>query len=70
MNGPKKRMPQEGRKACKAAKGALYVAPNGMCKISTFDKEEKSRVRSFEEALREGKIIERDESIKSVMEEA
>ena len=41
-----------------------------MCKISTFDKEEKSRVQSFEEALKEEQIIERDESIKWVMEEA
>ena len=63
-------MPQEGRKVCKVAEGGLYVAPNGMCKISTFDKEEKSRVQSFEEALREEQIIERDESIKWVMEEA
>ena len=70
MNGPNKRMPQEGRKVGKVAEGGLYVAPNGMCKISTFDKEEKSRVQSFEEALREEQIIERDEGIKWVMEEA
>ena len=70
MNGPNKRVPQEGRKVCKFAKGGLYIAPNGMCKISTFDKEEKFRVQSFEEALREEQIIERDEGIKWVMEEA
>ena len=70
MNGPNKRKPQEGRKDCKVSKEGLYIAPNGMCKISTFDKEEKSRVQSFEEALKEEKIIERDEGIKWVMEEA
>ena len=69
MNGPNKRMPQKGRRVFKVAEGRLYVAPNGMCKFSTFDKEEKSRVQSFEEALREEKIIEKDEGIKWVMEE-
>ena len=68
MNGPNKRKPPEGRKDCKFAEGGLYVAPNGMCKISTFGKEEEPRVRSFEEALREEKIIEKDEGIKWVME--
>ena len=63
VNGPSKRMPQEGRKVGKVTEGGLYVAPNGMCKISTFDKEEKSRLQSFEEALREEQIIEREESI-------
>ena len=61
MNGPNKRLPQEGRKVCKVDEGGLYVAPNGMCKISTFDKEQNSRVQSFEEALREEQIIQRDE---------
>ena len=70
MNGPNKRMPQEGRKVCKVVEGGLYIALKGMCKISTFDKEEKYRVRSLEEALREEQIIEREESIKWVMEEA
>ena len=69
-DGPNKCMPQEGRKGCKVAKGGLYIAPNGMCEISTFNKEEKSRVQIFEEALIEEQIIERDESIKWVMEEA
>ena len=41
-----------------------------MCKINTFDKEEKSRMQSFEEALREEQILESDESIEWVMEEA
>ena len=63
-------MPQEGRKIRNFAKGGLFVAPNGVCKISTFDKEEKSRMQSFEEALREEQIMEIDESIKWVMEEA
>ena len=62
VNGPNKRMPQEGRKFYKVDKGGFYIAPNGMCKISTFDKEQNSRVQSFEEALREG--------IKWVLEEA
>ena len=66
MNGPKKRMPQEGRKFYKVAEGLLYVAPNGMCKISTFGKEEESLVRSLEGAFREEKIIEKDEGIKWV----
>ena len=69
MNSPNKCMPQEGREVCKFAKGGLYIAPNGVCKISTFDKEEKSRVQSFKEALKEEQIIERDENIKWVMEE-
>ena len=63
-------MPQEGTKVLEFAKGGLFVAPNGVCKISTFDKEEKSRVQRFEEALREEQIMESDESIKWVMEEA
>ena len=70
MNGPKKRMPQEGRKSYKVAERGLYIAPNGMCKISTFEKEEKSQVQSFEEVLKDEQIIERDKCIKWVMEEA
>ena len=58
------------RKKCHEFIGGLYVAPNGVCKISTFDKEEKSRMQSFEEALREEQIMEIDESIKWVMEDA
>ena len=53
MNSPNKRMPHEDGKVREFAKGGLYVAPNGVCKISTFDKEEKSQMQSFEEALRE-----------------
>ena len=41
-----------------------------MCKINTFDKEEKSPMQSFKEALREEQILESDESIEWVMEEA
>ena len=63
MNGPNKRMPQKGRRVSKVVEGGLYVAPNGMCKISTFAKEEESRVRILEGALREEQIIERDEGI-------
>ena len=70
MNGPKKRMPQEGRKSYKVAERGLYIAPNGMCKISTFDKEVECRVRSLKGTLREEQIIERDEGVKWVMEEA
>ena len=62
--------PKKEEKFARFAEGGLYLAPNGMCKISTFDKEEKSRVESFEEALREEQIIERDKCIKWVMEEA
>ena len=35
-----------------------------------FDKEEKSPMQSFKEALREEQILESDESIEWVMEEA
>ena len=63
-------MPQEGTTVLEFAKGGLFVAPNGVCKISTFEKEEKSRVQRFKEALREEQIMESDESIKWVMEEA
>ena len=46
------------------------MAPHGVCKINTLDKEEKFRMQSFKEALREEKIMESDESIEWVMEEA
>ena len=63
-------MSQEERKVHEFAKGGLRMAPNGLCKISTFDKEEKFWMQSFEEALREEQIMESDESIEWVMEEA
>ena len=63
-------MPLGNKGVRECLEGGLYVAPNGVCKISTFDKEEKSRIQSFEEALKEEQIIEDDESIKWVMEEA
>ena len=70
MNSLNKNIPQEGRKVREFVKGGLYVAPNGVCKISIFDKEEKFWMQSFEEALREEQIMEGDESIDWVMEEA
>ena len=63
-------MPLGNKGVRECLEGGLYVAPNGVCKIRTFDKEEKSRIQSFEEALKEEQIIEDDESIKWVMEEA
>ena len=70
MNTPNKHMPQEERKVCKSAKGGLHMGPNGMCKISMFDKEEKFLMQSFEKALRKEKILENNESIKWLMKEA
>ena len=49
---------------------AICVTPSGACKLTLLNKKYKRRIQDFEKALKEESIIEEEEFITHVLEEA
>ena len=69
-NSPSNHKSPQGSRVCGLQGEATCVTPGGACKLRLLNKKEKCQIQDFEEVLKEESIIEEEEFVSYILEEA